>query len=274
MMLMNNDTGPRHLRFRTLLGSSVLAISLATASLTASADVIDSSSMLSNGNVPDLQGLEWLSLDHTRNMSYLDVSGMLGSGLTDTYGNTYEPNTWRYATTLETRGLLLSLWDGTYYGPSPDNAPGAQWWQDTLGLLAFDVLDGGTLDGYDYASFFFGTPGDCGGGADICTGSVALDTNPDGPTFANLASNGQIEQTSDGDEAVGIFRSEWGINPDNTMTRNPMDSRYEIGSLLVREAPADNGGGDGGSQDVNAPAGAALLLTGLLPWLRRRRMGG
>lgn len=221
--------------------------------------IVSTASTLSNGSTPDLQGLEWLSLDHTRNYSYNDVDSMLASGLVDVYGTTWAANTWRYATQLETQNLLRSLY-GWVAEVHPSNYAGVKWWQEHLGLLAFDFYPDGTINGanptgqtnsgFDYVSFLYGSAGACYPQPSSCLGNLEIyESYPSG---------------SHSGEAVGIFRSSWGLNayadPTSNDSVDPDTSRYEYGSLLVRslDNEEDNGGDD--EFDVNAPLGGGIFM--------------
>ena len=118
-------------KFSVLLGSAICAISLNT-----SASIISGVHTLSDGREVALQGLEWLSLEHTANMSRNEVEG----GFTDQYGMVWADDDWRYASRTETETLLGSLWDNVYNGWSNGNYIGSKWFIDNFQGLGFDPV--------------------------------------------------------------------------------------------------------------------------------------
>lgn len=137
-----------------------------------------------------LQGLEWMPLAHTANLSRdqlnEDKDGF--TNFTDRFNNTWTAaDGWRFATRAETETLIGSLWGGVYSGFSSDNAQGANWFSTNFGMLAFDSWSdtvhygGQDVDiygsdrhyGYDWTDFGFGAQGECGNAANSqCLGHV------------------------------------------------------------------------------------------------------
>ena len=117
-------------KLSTILISSMLAAT----SIFADASILSGPQSTSGGKAVDLQGLEWMSLDHTAGLSREDVE----LGFTDRYDTVWGAGEWIYASRKQTEAMLGSLWGGTYNGHSADNADGAEWFLDHFGGLAYD----------------------------------------------------------------------------------------------------------------------------------------
>jgi len=89
----------------------IMTIFVIALSFNAHASIISGDHTTAGGKTVNLQGLEWLSFDHTMGLSRTTIEG--ASGWTDNYATTYDADSWRYATRAETSALLQSLWDGT-----------------------------------------------------------------------------------------------------------------------------------------------------------------
>lgn len=213
------------------------------------ATIISGSATTSGGKTVALQGLEWLSLHHSRDLSRTEIES--AAGWTDAEGTTWAAGEWRYATRSETETLINSLWGGTYDGWSPDNADGALWFLDVFGGLSFDIRSGvfGTYtDGdlnstvwrnLDGSTFFYGSEGECGPTGVSCRGRVDGANNY---TFNNISginvATGVTEVSyvkSTG--SLGYFREnsggDFGLTTDNLTLLNTSSSR-NYGSMLVR----------------------------------------
>ncbi|MGE0484927.1 MAG: hypothetical protein AB7Q81_12370 [Gammaproteobacteria bacterium] len=222
-----------------VLATTLLAIVLAQA---AHATIINASS----GTTADLQGLEWLSLDVTVNMSRSQVEN---SALIQNGG-------WRYATRAETGTLINSLWDGVYDGFSPTNAPGALDFLAHWGTL-FTPAGVGYVDPRG-ANFFFGDDGECGGVNTTCVGQVRHFANSPHTWQVTNVLTGQAESPYvPGSGPVGAFfesfGGDFGLSNANAATFHTTRNGSS-GSLLVRTA------------QVAVPAPAVLSLV-MLGWL-------
>ncbi len=242
---------------------------------TANATIISGSHTTTGGKTVALQGLEWLSLDHTQQMSRDQVEN--AGGWTDRYGTSWNAGDWRYASRAETETLINSLWGGNWDGWSNDNHDGASWFIDIFEGLGFDSGSGYTrTDGtsssrgwtnYDYSSFYFGDDGDCHSlSSHTCVGNVRSADNYQqdingayingayGTSYsANTGVMGSIKDTGG---------ANMGINPANSMNVKT-DASSHIGSLLVRNST------------VPEPSSLVILSLGLLGlrFQRRRRTG-
>jgi len=113
------------------------------------------------GSFADLQGLEWLSLDVTLELSRTNVeNGFIGN---DNFAYSYSANanrqndSWRYATNEEVDSLINSL---TYnlpnYDPkrvTVDQFKAANWFNQNFGYVSHDITH---YDYYYNSSFQFG----------------------------------------------------------------------------------------------------------------------
>jgi hypothetical protein len=93
----------------------------------ASAGIIAGEQLTAGGKIVNLQGLEWLSLDHTLGVQTVD----LASGFTDNYGKFRVG--WRYATIEEASLLMNSLWKIENGGWRPGDVDGRGWYIENFG---------------------------------------------------------------------------------------------------------------------------------------------
>lgn len=186
-----------------------------------------------NGNSKsvNLSGLEWLSLDHTLGMSRDDIDG---KDWTDTKGNSWNSNEWRYATRAETNALINSLWGGTYDGVGYNNYQGANWFADHFGMVS------GTADGwtnYQRSYFFYGAAGDCS-------------TDP------TISCSGRIYKADDADTSLASYS----VNRDNTtIGYNPFVHVLDSSGAIKR---AQQGFGYISQADGNAAVLSDAFLVG------------
>lgn len=144
-----------------------IALLLASWTFEAHAGFISGNHILQNGNNVALQGLEWMPLTYTSNISRFNIE----SGFTDHFNNNWKVGDWRYATRGETEKLINSLWGGEYNGWSANNADGAWWFLNNFGGLAYDegvcelrknnVQNEFPRTGFDYSYFSFGATSEC-----------------------------------------------------------------------------------------------------------------
>jgi hypothetical protein len=95
----------------------------------ASAGIIAGEQLTAGGKSVNLQGLEWLSLDHTLGIETVD----LASGFTDNYGTFIVDQGWRYATIEEASLLMNSLWMIENGGWRPGDLDGRGWYIQNFG---------------------------------------------------------------------------------------------------------------------------------------------
>lgn len=242
-------------------------------SLAANAGIVSGPHVTVGGKNVNLQGLEWLTLDHTSGISRDIIESV--SGWTDNFGNFYAASEWRYATLAETGLLLESIWGGTADGYSNDNYDGASWFSMHFSMPAFDDVGGTNTDalatGEDWAGFYYGETEACVPVAEYsCFGYVSLLEN-----YAEDIEGRFITSTTPYTASVGItyeansgqagyFTDIEGLNTNILPFNNILFDNYEgddTGSLLVRR-----------STDVNsAPMAAFSGLLLMAASLRLRR---
>lgn len=244
-------------------------------SLAANAGIVSGTHTTAGGKSVDLQGLEWLTLDHTNGISRDLIED--DNGWTDNYGNTYSGSEWRYATLEETGILLGSLWGGTADGYSADNYDGASWFRDNFGMPAFDDMGGTNSDELateeDWAGFFYGSTLECVGAEDYsCFGYVALFENyrVDIQGRVITGSNpytSEVGTTYEGNTGqAGYFTDVEGLDTNILPINDFLFENYEgqdTSSLLVR-APTN----DVNSAPMTALSGLLLMAASLR--LRRK----
>ncbi|WP_039918683.1 PEP-CTERM sorting domain-containing protein [Cellvibrio mixtus] len=227
----------------------------------AHAVIISGDQVTSGGKQVALQGLEWLSLDHTVGFSRADIE----DGFTDRFGNTWNAGDWRYATRAETTTLLSSLWGGVWTGElggwQSSNHDGASWFINAFEGLAYDSGFGnGRIDktytfpgGYknhDFSQFFFGNQYECNGRYDFtCYGLVQV---------------ADYHSSSNNSEKTGWLHKGYGLSMQaSNIATLSISSGVSRGSLLVRTA----------REPVNVPESSGLILLGLglLGMMTRRR---
>ena len=122
-----------------------------------------------NTNVA-LQGLEWLSLDHSFGIARTAIDNQAWR---DNQGTQWQANEWRYATREETNNLLNSLWGNTFNGWGFNNYQGASWFEDNFGLIAGS--NHSLFTDYQRAFFYYGEQDACTDNDNFsCVGAVAL----------------------------------------------------------------------------------------------------
>lgn len=216
---------------------------------------------LSNGKSVALQGLEWMPLTYTSNMSRLDIE----DGFTDHFGNLWAVGDWQYATRAQTETLINSLWGGVYDGWSNDNYIGASWFLNHFGGLAFDTGSGpgrvaGTLSAAPYTNldrsdFFFGQDGECNP-ARSCLGSISTFDNHDAVLNNFNMSTGQYDTYTANSGAAGLIEDKFGSDVGRTGFNGVLFKFIgdtTVGSLLVRQA----------NTTTPVPAPSVLTLLGL-----------
>ncbi|MER2491115.1 PEP-CTERM sorting domain-containing protein [Catenovulum sediminis] len=255
------------------LNSALISISLLGASFTANAGLISGDHTTAGGKTVALQGLEWMSLDHTAGLSRDDIE----DGFTDNYGTTWAAGEWEYATREQTETLLGSLWGGVYSGWSSDNHDGASWFITNFGGLFWDTWSGTTrTDGkfnsdvwanLDRTFFIFGAGTECGATTDYsCRGDVRAGKLLDGDMVATHVVTLATEISTTGvtpgaGVEVGYF-DEWngidaGYDSWNSTFPNNL-AFFHTGSLLVRAV------------NVPEPSTIAIFALGMIGLASRR----
>lgn len=269
-------------RFKRIPTSAISACVLSVCTLPAHAGLISGAHSTDGGKTVALQGLEWMSLEHTANISRNTIED--ANGFTDRYGTTWASDDWRYATRVETETLLGSLWGGVYDGWSADNADGAKWFINNFGGIAYDRGYGNNRIDYkhnnfgktqlDFSGFYFGLDGDCSTNKKVsCEGIVyhAENYNRNFHQHPNINPNlhatnvltGNYEQSHIANQGeVGRFIETYGLNAgrisDNAIITKSFSRPY-WGSILVRNASSTTS-----SQAVSEPQTIALFSLGLL----------
>jgi len=224
----------------------------------------------------DLQGLEWLSLDHTAGLSRTYIES--DEGWTDQFGNSYSANEWRYATRVETETLLNSLWDQKYSGFSLSNYDGSSWFRENFEFIFHDTGYGeDRIDGSqfyepeklteDAAGFYFGDLFECSVSETYsCYGLVVEYTSESGYTFntVDVHDRVRVELTVEAGGTFGAFYESYGIDSsmyndeyNGNSRQGHTNGRQNVGSLLVRDIPKP-------PSPVPAPAAIWLFGTGIL----------
>ena len=232
-----------------------VALTLCFASI-AHATIISGNHVTAGGKTVNLQGLEWLSLDETANVSRTNIEAGYGNFLN---------NGWTYASRAQTETLLGSLWGGTYDGYSADNADGASWFISNFGALR----EGGdfnsqNITGWNIANFFFGLDGECK--TDVTLTCVGYTIKADNYVASLTAFNviDQVIEVSNpgGAGPVGKFVDNYGVSMGVTDENAALSKSFNApsyGSLLVRTAAAPE------------PSAIALMGLGLLGFGVTRR---
>jgi len=228
--------------------NAVLLVAASVFVNVANAGLISGHHTTDDGKLVALQGLEWMSLDYTANLSRNDIE----DGFTDQYGTTWAAGEWTYATRAQTENLLGSLWGGNYSGLSNDNSDGASWFIDNFSGLAFDTgfgvdrIDGksntGTVTNRDFSQFFFGSDLECNEFQAIstCIGRVeyaenffldfnAINVSTGNSELSYLSSSGPI----------GFLEESYGVDMGYDTINNSTVKHLgftDVGSLLVRVA--------------------------------------
>ena len=219
------------------------------------ASVISGDLYTDDGKLVELQGLEWLSLEHTSGMSVEDIA----NGFTDSYGNTWQSGHWRHASRIETEILLASLWGGVYEGVSSDNGDGADFFIDNFGGLTYEErygqrLSNSDLTNWDFSGFFFGEVGECLVAMTYCYGQISAFDNAAFDINATnvLTSLNEIAYTANSGKG-GIFNEYYGadfglFNANQYLSADHSD--FNIGHLLVRS----------GTSSISAPNSSLAFI--------------
>lgn len=241
-------------------------------SLITQAVIISGKHVTPGGKIVNLQGLEWLSLEHTANLSTNEIK----DGFTDNYGITYSGEEFRYATRSETELLLGSLWGGNYSGWSADNADGAKWFLDHFWGLQFDTGSGknrinlalndtsgrNQYTGRDGVNFFFGAENECALKLS-CGGQVLyFDLVQFEQSGINVVT-GETETTNAPGDSIGRFLEENGVDMglnDNNYDIATYIKYYDWGHLLVKASTSNSVP----SHYVSTPATLSIILFALL----------
>lgn len=260
----------KYKKFKIIVASIILSVSLNN-----NAGIISGTHYTDLGKLVDLQGLEWMSLEHTAGLSRNLIED--SNGFTDRYNTDWAAGEWVYASRAQTETLLSSLWGGNYNGWSRDNADGVAWFQSHFGMLAFDSgfgtsridgkLNSTTWTNYDETNFFFGNDGECTSDFNSsCIGQLAygelytknftsqnVNTGIYEISYSQFQSSaGYIDEISGAD----LFPQPH-TNPsysDNNILDKLRSGLRDLGSLLVRSTQGSNNGGnttDSGSGGSN-----------------------
>ena len=260
----------------------VILTSLLIASPYTHAAFISGNIEFDTGRFADLQGLEWMPLTYTAGKSRNDIE----DGFTDNFGNSWDSDDWRYATRAEAETLLNSLHDGVYNGWSNGNGAGAGWFESVFGGLGYDSgfgaarvdqsFSSGVWTNYDYSNFFYGDIGECSGNTDVsCRGLVIHADDYYTDIYQQNVDTLQNEVSYQGRTGELGYIHDYngaglGLTNGNSTYSNQYGS-FDLGSLLVRDTPQNNGGG---GIAISEPGSAAVWLVGLsaLAAVRRRKL--
>ena len=262
----------------TFIKAALTASVLMTTCFNANAGFVSGTHTTAEGKVVDLQGLEWMSLEHTVGISRDDIE----DGFTDRYGTTWNAGEWSYATREQTETLLTSLWGGQYSGQSTSNYDGAEWFISNFGGIGFDngygsnridgTLTDRLLSNYDFTTFYFGERLECSTNIESsCLGVVEIADN------FTRSQNGINPQTGLWEEtyvansgAFGSLDEYFGLDAGfSSLNANTEDFQPPIfGSLLIRNtivtSPADN------TTAVPEPSTLATFALGIMGLASRR----
>ena len=255
------------------LYGAIAASLLSSVSSFANAGIISGLQKTDLGKNVDLQGMEWLSLEHTAGLSRFDIE----NGFTDRYGQVWAAGEWRYATRNQTELLLNSLWGQTWDGWSSDNVDGVNWFLEQFGGLAYDEgfgkerinknSDSTDWLSYDYSWFNFGLENECSSiSLSTCYGSIGVGTITDTSRYASATNiKTQDIYTYNSGERVGYISdrrgADMGNDQLNSSHKKSRTGQY-LGNLLVRNSPI---------AEVTEPSTFVIFALSLLGILSRRK---
>ncbi len=250
------------------LNSTLAGLALLGACFTANAVIISGEMYTDDGKLVALQGLEWLSLEHTAGLSRADVE----DGFTDNYGTSWAAGEWTYADRAQTETLLNSLWGGVYDGWSNDNYDGASWFINNFGGLEGDTwtnnvrsdgkLNNAVWTNYDRSFFIFGNDTECFASfGNTCEGEIASADSTTSISLRGFNINTFMTDNARANEGVGLFTEDAGVNMNLDTYNDSIPTGYinpMLGSLLVRRV------------EVPEPSTLAVLALGMIGLASRR----
>jgi hypothetical protein len=177
-------------------------------SVQVNATIISGEQFTPAGKSVSLQGLDWLSLDHTSGISRLDIES--DSGFTDNYGSIFSKDYWRYATRAETEILVLSLGANLYQKKLTESHYDAGiWFHENLGKL-----------GDNFTFFNYGESFRCSSDINLtCSGMLRL--------------HSQLEDNDQAKLSLTYYDPNRGWRSRTDYTHN---DKSDLGNLLVRES--------------------------------------